>query len=40
MNELALFATGIYGKPLPEQNGAPIRLIVPWKYGLTESRVI
>jgi sulfoxide reductase catalytic subunit YedY len=25
--------TGVYGKPLPNQNGAPLRLIVPWKYG-------
>ena len=33
MNELTLMATGLYGKPLPNQNGAPIRLIVPWKYG-------
>jgi len=33
-NELALMVTGIYGKPLPKQNGAPIRLITPWKYGL------
>lgn len=33
MNPLALMATGIYGKPLPKQNGAPIRLVVPWKYG-------
>lgn len=32
-NELAFMATGIYGKPLPPQNGAPIRLIAPWKYG-------
>ena len=32
-HELAFFATGIYGKPLLNQNGAPIRLIVPWKYG-------
>lgn len=30
---LALLATGLYGKPLPKQNGAPIRLVVPWKYG-------
>ena len=28
-----LLATGMYGKPLPNQNGAPLRLIVPWKYG-------
>ncbi len=33
MHELAFLATGIYGKPLPKQNGAPIRLVVPWKYG-------
>jgi methionine sulfoxide reductase catalytic subunit len=33
-NDLALLATGIYGKPLPNQHGAPLRLIVPWKYGL------
>ena len=32
-NELAFLATGIYGKPLLNQNGAPIRLVVPWKYG-------
>lgn len=33
MNELSFIATGIFGKPLPKQNGAPMRLIVPWKYG-------
>jgi methionine sulfoxide reductase catalytic subunit len=32
-NELTLMTTGIYGKPLPKQHGAPVRLIVPWKYG-------
>lgn len=32
-NELAFIATGVYGKPLPKQNGAPLRLAVPWKYG-------
>jgi len=32
-NELTLLATGIYGHPLPKQHGAPIRLVVPWKYG-------
>src|SRR3546814_15173658 len=32
-NELAFMATGIYGKPMPRQNGAPIRLVAPWKYG-------
>jgi sulfoxide reductase catalytic subunit YedY len=33
MNELTFMATGIYGHPLPKQNGAPIRLVTPWKYG-------
>src|SRR5215831_1054478 len=33
MNPLTLFATGLYGKPLPNQNGAPLRLVTPWKYG-------
>jgi sulfoxide reductase catalytic subunit YedY len=33
MNDLVMVATGIYGKPLPKQNGAPLRLVVPWKYG-------
>ncbi|MFC7735958.1 protein-methionine-sulfoxide reductase catalytic subunit MsrP [Roseomonas sp. GCM10028921] len=32
-NELAFIATGMYGKPLPPQSGAPIRAIMPWKYG-------
>ena len=32
-NELAFIATGYYGKPIPKQNGAPLRLAVPWKYG-------
>jgi sulfoxide reductase catalytic subunit YedY len=32
-NELAFIATGIYGKPLLNQNGSPLRLVVPWKYG-------
>lgn len=32
-NELAFLATGIFGEPLPKQHGAPIRLVVPWKYG-------
>ena len=40
MNELAMFVTGIYGKPLPKQNGAPFRLIVPWKYGLKSIKSI
>jgi sulfoxide reductase catalytic subunit YedY len=33
MNDLVILATGLYGKPLPAQNGGPIRLVVPWKYG-------
>ena len=32
-NDLAFIATGLYGKPMPKQNGAPLRLAVPWKYG-------
>lgn len=32
-NELTLLATGIFGGPLPKQHGAPVRLVVPWKYG-------
>ena len=33
MNPLTLIAMGIFGKPLPNQNGAPLRLVTPWKYG-------
>jgi sulfoxide reductase catalytic subunit YedY len=33
MHPLTIMATGLYGRPLPNQNGAPLRLIVPWKYG-------
>jgi len=33
MHPLTLMAVGMYGKPLPNQNGAPLRLVVPWKYG-------
>ncbi len=33
LHPLTLLATGLYGKTLPNQNGAPIRLVVPWKYG-------
>src|SRR5207253_854436 len=39
-NPLALFATGIYGKPLPNQNGAPLRLVTPWKYGFKGIKAI
>jgi sulfoxide reductase catalytic subunit YedY len=40
MNELTLIATGIYGKPLPRQMGAPIRLMAPWKYGFKNIKSI
>ena len=33
MHPLTLMATGIYGEPMPKQNGAPMRIVVPWKYG-------
>jgi sulfoxide reductase catalytic subunit YedY len=33
MHPLAILAVGLYGEPLPNQNGAPVRLVVPWKYG-------
>ena len=39
-NELPLLVTGIYGKPLPTQHGAPIRLITPWKYGFKSVKSI
>lgn len=37
---LAILATGLYGKQMPNQNGAPIRLIVPWKYGFKSIKSI
>ena len=40
MNELSFMATGLYGKHLPNQNGAPLRLVVPWKYGFKSSKSI
>ncbi len=39
-NELAFIATGLYGKPIPKQNGAPLRLAVPWKYGFKSTKSI
>lgn len=33
MHPLTIMATGIYGRDIPNQNGAPLRLVVPWKYG-------
>jgi sulfoxide reductase catalytic subunit YedY len=40
MNELTLLATGIYGRPMPKQHGAPLRLIAPWKYGFKSIKSI
>ena len=39
-NDLAFIATGLYGKPMPKQNGAPLRLAVPWKYGFKSTKSI
>lgn len=40
MNQLTLMSVGLYGKTLPPQNGAPIRLVVPWKYGFKSIKSI
>ena len=40
MNDLTLMSVGLYGKTLPPQNGAPIRLVVPWKYGFKSIKSI
>lgn len=40
MNPLAFIAVGMYGKELPNQNGAPLRLVVPWKYGFKSIKSI
>jgi len=40
INELAFLATGMYGHPLLKQHGAPIRLVVPWKYGFKSAKSI
>ena len=40
MNDLAILATGLYGKELLPQNGAPLRLVVPWKYGFKSIKAI
>ena len=40
MHPLAFLATGLYGRPLPQQNGAPLRLVVPWKYGFKSIKSI
>lgn len=39
-NELAFFALGIYGHDLPKQHGAPIRMVIPWKYGFKGAKSI
>ncbi|MCU7241460.1 protein-methionine-sulfoxide reductase catalytic subunit MsrP [Pseudomonas peradeniyensis] len=40
MNPLAILAVGMYGRELPNQNGAPLRLVVPWKYGFKSIKSI
>ena len=40
MHPLAILAVGLYGKVLPNQNGAPLRLVVPWKYGFKSIKSI
>jgi sulfoxide reductase catalytic subunit YedY len=40
MHPLTILATGLYGEPMPKQNGAPIRLVVPWKYGFKSIKSI
>jgi sulfoxide reductase catalytic subunit YedY len=40
MHPLTLLAVGLYGEALPKQNGAPIRLVVPWKYGFKSAKSI
>ena len=40
MHPLTIMATGIYGQPIPNQNGAPMRLVVPWKYGFKSIKSI
>jgi sulfoxide reductase catalytic subunit YedY len=40
MHDLTILATGLYGQPMPNPNGAPIRLVVPWKYGFKSIKSI
>lgn len=40
MHPLTIMATGLYDEPLPNQNGAPLRLVVPWKYGFKSIKSI
>jgi sulfoxide reductase catalytic subunit YedY len=39
-NDLAFIGTGLYGKPMPKQDGSPIRLVLPWKYGFKSAKSI
>lgn len=39
-NDLAFMSTGLYGKPLPKQNGSPLRVTLPWKYGFKSAKGI
>jgi sulfoxide reductase catalytic subunit YedY len=39
-NDLAFMVTGMYGKPAPKQNGAPLRLALPWKYGFKSAKAL
>ena len=40
MHPLTILAVGLYGEVMPKQNGAPIRLVVPWKYGFKSIKSI
>ena len=40
MHPLTTVVTGLYGKPLPNQNGAPLRIFIPWKYGFKSAKSI
>jgi sulfoxide reductase catalytic subunit YedY len=40
MNPLAFIAVGLYGEALPKQNGAPLRSVIPWKYGFKSIKSI
>jgi sulfoxide reductase catalytic subunit YedY len=40
LHPLTILATGLYGKQMPNQNGAPVRLVVPWKYGFKSIKSI
>jgi sulfoxide reductase catalytic subunit YedY len=40
IHPLTILATGLYNRPLPNQNGAPLRLVVPWKYGFKSGKAL